>query len=454
MAAALVLPVRRRSSGEGEPGASPVLGSREQLHSQRPPAEAAAVASKAGRQVLFEALQSAWSPARESALSGSDMNDGVKLTVKNTFIDVDSEDDDPGFHYSGAKTCTARLSDPVPTDMCAEELSQTLQNMQPQLYEETPMMDRIGTANGFFGAVPKIPAPSMPPPAFPAPAAPAPGTFGIQQPGPPGPPPNASPRANFGQQLFVAALSGKMEMPQQAQLQQVGGSPGSSPNQQMMQTAGVSMVSSEGGQINYMQPVMMMATPVINTPVINVQVPASPAMAQATTMSPTASVGACATATAVAAPVVSGLASAAPSKGSQLHGQITEDGQPACQPCAWFHKVTGCQNGANCTRCHLCPEGELKLRKKQKLARLRNAEASGGPVLISPASESAADASAALSSSGAMLGTPEQGHKIISPRWADIDPEEEQEDQRGQRGQNQRSQGHLRVPTGVRPMRR
>lgn len=221
------------------------------------------------------------------------------------------------------------------------------------------------------------------------------------------------------------------------------------------------MVSSQGGQNIYMQPVMVMATPVINTPVINVQVPAaSPGVAQAT-MSPTSSVGACATATTVTAPVVSGLASAAPSKGSQLHGQITEDGQPACQPCAWFHKASGCQNGANCTRCHLCPEGELKLRKKQKLARLRNAEAAGGaPVLISPASESAADASATLSASasGAMLGTPEQGQKIISPRWADIDPEEEQEDQRmaqqGQSQANKRSQGQLRVPTGVRPMRR
>lgn len=33
---------------------------------------------------------------------------------------------------------------------------------------------------------------------------------------------------------------------------------------------------------------------------------------------------------------------------------------------AWFHKKpSGCINGAACKRCHLCPEGEPKLRKKQ-----------------------------------------------------------------------------------------
>eukprot|EP00913_Durusdinium_trenchii_P021835 g20517.t1 len=55
-----------------------------------------------------------------------------------------------------------------------------------------------------------------------------------------------------------------------------------------------------------------------------------------------------------------------PSEGSRLHGLLDEDGLPACQPCAWFHKKpSGCINGAACKRCHLCPEGEPKLRKKQ-----------------------------------------------------------------------------------------
>jgi hypothetical protein len=48
------------------------------------------------------------------------------------------------------------------------------------------------------------------------------------------------------------------------------------------------------------------------------------------------------------------------SKGSAFH----EAG--ACEPCAWFWKPGGCRWGQNCARCHLCPEGETKLRRKQK----------------------------------------------------------------------------------------
>lgn len=42
-----------------------------------------------------------------------------------------------------------------------------------------------------------------------------------------------------------------------------------------------------------------------------------------------------------------------------------------CRPCAWFHKSRGCQNGADCRHCHLCPDGELKNRKKTKVQALR-----------------------------------------------------------------------------------
>merc|ERR1719193_1029936 len=52
----------------------------------------------------------------------------------------------------------------------------------------------------------------------------------------------------------------------------------------------------------------------------------------------------------------------APSKGSELHAS----GQ--CKPCAWFWKPQGCRNDQNCQHCHLCPEGELKERKKNKRA--------------------------------------------------------------------------------------
>ena len=53
------------------------------------------------------------------------------------------------------------------------------------------------------------------------------------------------------------------------------------------------------------------------------------------------------------------------SKGSTLHQQ----GQ--CRPCAWMWKPRGCQNADTCEYCHLCPEGELKHRKKLKIAAIR-----------------------------------------------------------------------------------
>eukprot|EP00929_Paragymnodinium_shiwhaense_P021700 TRINITY_DN14083_c0_g1_i1.p1 TRINITY_DN14083_c0_g1~~TRINITY_DN14083_c0_g1_i1.p1 ORF type:complete len:531 (+),score=79.24 TRINITY_DN14083_c0_g1_i1:145-1737(+) len=64
-----------------------------------------------------------------------------------------------------------------------------------------------------------------------------------------------------------------------------------------------------------------------------------------------------------------------PSVGSALHGVPGPEGQPACQPCAWFYKDAGCHNGAQCRYCHLCPMGELKSRKKAKVARFREQEA-------------------------------------------------------------------------------
>lgn len=57
--------------------------------------------------------------------------------------------------------------------------------------------------------------------------------------------------------------------------------------------------------------------------------------------------------------------SSLPSVGSLLHASGT------CKPCAWFYKPGGCSNGAECRHCHLCPEGELKSRKKDKVTSLR-----------------------------------------------------------------------------------
>lgn len=53
--------------------------------------------------------------------------------------------------------------------------------------------------------------------------------------------------------------------------------------------------------------------------------------------------------------------------GSMMHGTGT------CSPCAWFWKPKTCLNATDCPFCHLCPEGELKSRRKTKLAVMRNA---------------------------------------------------------------------------------
>lgn len=48
------------------------------------------------------------------------------------------------------------------------------------------------------------------------------------------------------------------------------------------------------------------------------------------------------------------------SRGSALHSVGD------CSPCVWCWKPQGCRRGADCCYCHLCPEGELKARKRAK----------------------------------------------------------------------------------------
>jgi len=47
----------------------------------------------------------------------------------------------------------------------------------------------------------------------------------------------------------------------------------------------------------------------------------------------------------------------------------------SCQPCAWNWKRTGCNKGASCRFCHLCDEGMVKYRRKEKLASVRAVKA-------------------------------------------------------------------------------
>lgn len=54
--------------------------------------------------------------------------------------------------------------------------------------------------------------------------------------------------------------------------------------------------------------------------------------------------------------------------------RIEADVAPECRPCAWLYKPSGCKNGEQCHYCHTCPDGEIKLRKKLKVACLRAQE--------------------------------------------------------------------------------
>jgi len=56
-------------------------------------------------------------------------------------------------------------------------------------------------------------------------------------------------------------------------------------------------------------------------------------------------------------------------------GAISHDAGD-CRPCAWNWKRSGCVKGIACEFCHMCNEGIVKLRKKEKLASLKHARAS------------------------------------------------------------------------------
>merc|ERR1712023_263585 len=43
-----------------------------------------------------------------------------------------------------------------------------------------------------------------------------------------------------------------------------------------------------------------------------------------------------------------------------------------CKPCAFFY-TRGCQNGFQCSFCHLCPPEEKRRRQKEKQAAFRDA---------------------------------------------------------------------------------
>ena len=56
-----------------------------------------------------------------------------------------------------------------------------------------------------------------------------------------------------------------------------------------------------------------------------------------------------------------------PSRGSGGHDT------GACRPCVWHWKSQGCFRGGECRYCHLCPRGELGIRRKERAVALRPA---------------------------------------------------------------------------------
>lgn len=49
-----------------------------------------------------------------------------------------------------------------------------------------------------------------------------------------------------------------------------------------------------------------------------------------------------------------------------------------CKPCAFIWKESGCQNGINCSFCHLCDAGEKKRRAKEKKEMLQSLRTGAG----------------------------------------------------------------------------
>eukprot|EP00429_Kryptoperidinium_foliaceum_P019932 CAMPEP_0176046616 /NCGR_PEP_ID=MMETSP0120_2-20121206/23148_1 /TAXON_ID=160619 /ORGANISM="Kryptoperidinium foliaceum, Strain CCMP 1326" /LENGTH=197 /DNA_ID=CAMNT_0017380029 /DNA_START=42 /DNA_END=635 /DNA_ORIENTATION=+ len=55
-----------------------------------------------------------------------------------------------------------------------------------------------------------------------------------------------------------------------------------------------------------------------------------------------------------------------PSIGSALHAV------GGCKPCAWNRKAAGCFKGAACEFCHLCDDGAVAKKKRERRARVRD----------------------------------------------------------------------------------
>lgn len=69
--------------------------------------------------------------------------------------------------------------------------------------------------------------------------------------------------------------------------------------------------------------------------------------------------------------IVGEAGSIAPASRGELSVGAAMHGTGQCKPCAWFWKPDSCNRGADCGHCHLCPEGELYRRRRQRRAAIR-----------------------------------------------------------------------------------
>eukprot|EP00930_Biecheleria_cincta_P001460 TRINITY_DN1025_c0_g1_i1.p1 TRINITY_DN1025_c0_g1~~TRINITY_DN1025_c0_g1_i1.p1 ORF type:complete len:399 (-),score=86.32 TRINITY_DN1025_c0_g1_i1:143-1273(-) len=77
------------------------------------------------------------------------------------------------------------------------------------------------------------------------------------------------------------------------------------------------------------------------------------------------------------------LNDARPTAQAQVSVGSAPHGTGECKPCAWFWKPGGCQNGKECLHCHLCPDGELRRKKKEKTVTIGVKKKNPGPAHLS-----------------------------------------------------------------------
>jgi len=440
--------------------------------------QAPEVLAAGGRQLFLEAVGNPLSPVQ--GLDDEDgESSGVKVTVKNTFIELHGEDEehaDSSLHATGAHTCSARLSSPTPSslipesrlkDVVEEENSAIIEEEDAEAHGEvshqaSAVAADSATATEVAAAGVAAP-PAVPPPQYMAPAA--------FEEGPTSPPPSTAPGALAGRDILRVAFASLASSPIKDSSEDeddgikvrvkntfIDVERDASPVNDRSARSCTARLSGSSSPTFFVQKVATAPAPkvvsAVRVPSICVTAAPQPALptvvkAAPQTLVPTVvqqpaqqqrqiitSVNFTAPAVSAGVPAPAVVAASGTSPGSALHGQVDADGQPLCEPCAWFYKATGCQNGATCRRCHLCPEGEIKIRRKKKIAKLRGSDAPPGATAAAaglspgPGSTSSFSASPSSFASPGGRGASASSASHFTPsssRWADFNVEEEED---------------------------